>query len=110
MAFLRSFTILPGRKSVPVITFRNVNYAFKPKFFLLAKGAVSWHQENKDRSLLENLRPISLLNTDYKILAKPITKRLEKVLPKTINSHIKPVISKVISLAGMFFLRLSKSV
>ena len=102
MAFLRSFTILPGRKSVPVITFRNVNYAFKPKFFLLAKGAASWRQEDKHRlSMLENLRPISLLNTDYKILAKPIPKRLEKVVPKTVNSDIKPVISKVVSLARM---------
>ena len=40
---------------------------------------------NKDTTVLDNLRPISLLNTDYKILAKVIAKRLEKVLPKIIN-------------------------
>ena len=40
---------------------------------------------NKDTALLENLRPISLLNVDYKILTKTIAKRLEKVLPKIIN-------------------------
>ena len=40
---------------------------------------------NKDTTLLDNLRPISLLNTDYKILTKVIAKRLEKVLPKIIN-------------------------
>ena len=44
-------------------------------------------------SLIENLRPISLLNIDYKILTKSIAKRLEKVLPKIINlnqtSYIK---------------------
>ena len=40
---------------------------------------------NKDTALLDNLRPISLLNTDYKILTKAIAKRLEKVLPKVIN-------------------------
>ena len=41
---------------------------------------------NKDKSLLENLQPISLLNVDYKILTKSIAKRLEQVLPKIINS------------------------
>ena len=40
---------------------------------------------NKDTTLLNNLRPTSLLNTDYKILTKVIAKRLEKVLPKIIN-------------------------
>ena len=40
---------------------------------------------NKDTTLLDNLRPISLLNNDYKILTKLIAKRLEKVLPKIIN-------------------------
>ena len=42
-------------------------------------------KKNKDKSLLENLRPISLLNIDYKILTKWIAKRLEKVLPKIIH-------------------------
>ena len=40
---------------------------------------------NKDTTSLENLRPISLLNVDYKILTKTIARRLEKVLPKIIN-------------------------
>ena len=40
---------------------------------------------NKDTTSLENLRPISLLNVDYKILTKTIAKRFEKVLPKIIN-------------------------
>ena len=40
---------------------------------------------NNDTTLLDNLRPISLVNIDYKILTKIIAKRLEKVLPKIIN-------------------------
>ena len=44
-------------------------------------------KKNKEKSLLENLRPISLLNINYKILAKSIAKRLEKVLPKIINPN-----------------------
>ena len=39
----------------------------------------------KDKTMLENLRPISLLNVDYKIVTKAIAKRLEKVLPSIIN-------------------------
>ena len=42
-------------------------------------------KKDKDKSLLENLRPISLLNVDYKILTKVIAKRIEKVLPTIIN-------------------------
>ena len=42
--------------------------------------------KKKDKTLLENLRPISLLKVDYKILTKSIAKRLQKVLPKIISS------------------------
>ena len=44
-------------------------------------------KKDKDKSLLENLRPISLLNVDYKIFIKVIAKRIEKVLPKIINPN-----------------------
>ena len=42
-------------------------------------------KKDKDKSSLENLRPISLLNVSYKILTKIIAIRMEKVLPKIIN-------------------------
>ena len=39
-----------------------------------------------DKALLENWRPISLLNTDYNILTKALTNRLKGV----INSLVEP--------------------
>ena len=39
----------------------------------------------KDRCKLQNWRPISLLNVDYKIASKTLTMRVEKVIHKLIN-------------------------
>ena len=39
-----------------------------------------------DRSLLKNYRPISLTNTDYKILAFVLAMRVQKVMPSVINN------------------------
>ena len=40
----------------------------------------------KDDSRLANLRPITLLNVDYKILAKTIARRIEPTLPTIIQT------------------------
>ena len=64
------------------------NYAFQTGSLSISqkRGIISLiPKKNKDKTLLENLRPISLLNSDYKILTKSIAKRLETVLPKIIN-------------------------
>ena len=68
-----------------------------PRHFAFHTGSLSISQcrgvislipkKDKDKSLLENLRPISLLNVDYKTLTKIIEKRIEKVLPKIINPN-----------------------
>ena len=43
-------------------------------------------KKDKDRELLKNWRPLSLLNTDYKIIAKCIANRIKKGLPNIIHS------------------------
>ena len=44
-------------------------------------------KSGKDRELLNNWRPISLLNLDYKILTKSLSLRLQKSLPKLIHQN-----------------------
>ena len=40
---------------------------------------------NKDLRLLKSWRPVSLLATDYKILTKALSIKLQKVIPSLIN-------------------------
>ena len=44
-------------------------------------------KDENNLTTLSNWRPITLLNVDYKILAKVIAKRIEPVLPKLIHSN-----------------------
>ena len=43
-------------------------------------------KQDKDLRYLKNWRPVSLLNTDYKILAKALANRLHKVIAQLINN------------------------
>lgn len=74
--------------SIGKLVLDSLNYAYK-------KGELSIDQRRgiitlipktgKKRILLKNWRPISLLNTDYKILTKSLASRLKKVLPSIID-------------------------
>ena len=44
-------------------------------------------KKGKDRSLLENWRPISLINVDAKIMTKMIAARIKNVLPNIIHHN-----------------------
>ena len=65
------------------------NYAFQSGTFSITQRRRITSlipTKNKDKTILENLRPISLLNVDNKILTKTIAKIIEKVLPN-IDKH-----------------------
>ena len=60
------------------------NFAFDSGSLSISqrRGIITFiHKPNKDTTLLDNLRPISLLDIDYKILTKVTAKQLEKVNP-----------------------------
>ena len=61
------------------------NYGFRTGTLSISqrRGIISLiPKKNKDKTLLENLRPVSLLNIDYKILTKIIAKKARKSAPK----------------------------
>ena len=62
----------------------SINYSFEKRQMSICqkRGIIITLVPKKDKptNLLGNLRPISLLNTDYKIATKAIAKRLEAVV------------------------------
>ena len=51
------------------------------------KQAAITEKKGKDRSLLENWRPISLVNVDAKIISKVLATRIKNVLPRIIHHN-----------------------
>ena len=66
-----------------------INYAYtEGKLSISQRRGIIKHITKKDAEpyFVKNWRPITLLNSDYKIAAKAIANRLQNVLPKLINS------------------------
>lgn len=54
----------------------------------MKKGMIKIIYKNKgDKEDLKNYRPLSMLNTDYKILAKILANRMKKVIPNIITTN-----------------------
>ena len=78
-----------------IASFNNYAFHLGTLFISQKRGIISLiPKKDRDTSLLENLRPIPLLNVDYKIVTKVIAKRLEKLLRK-LSTPIKPETLKV---------------
>ena len=81
--FYKSFWHLLGHALTDVY-----NHAFLHGTLPLSqrRGIVTLLYKKGDRTKLKNWRPIPLLNTDYKILTKALSKRLTTVLPFIIHT------------------------
>jgi len=83
--FYLAFWPLFGRLSVD-----SLNYAFEfGELSNSQKQAIITliEKKGKDKRMIRNWRPISLINVDAKIASKTLAKRLEKVLPEIIHSN-----------------------
>ena len=67
---------------------RVYNYAFQTGRLTVSqrRGVISLLFKKGDRTLLKNWRPVTLLNTDYKILTKALANRLQEVLPLIVHT------------------------
>ena len=91
----------PGLDGLPVEFYRSMWETIKLNFnelvteiskgkevtFSLKRGAIRIVFKKQNRHNLKYYRPITLLNTDVKIITKVLAMRLKKVLPSTINSN-----------------------
>ena len=59
---------------------------FNAHFSKRSRAIIRLIYKKSDRQLLKNWSPISLLNTDYKILTTALSKRIQGILPKIISN------------------------
>ena len=72
----------------PLVDCDNYSYEFGELSNLQKQAIITLtEKKGKDKRLIKNWRPISLINGDAKIISKVIAKRLEKVLPNLIHPN-----------------------
>ena len=75
-------------KEIRVLIFRIVNWMFKNKTMpeQLPEGLIVFlPKKGKDKKIIKNLRPLTLLNTIYKIASSVMAERIKTVLPSLIS-------------------------
>ena len=83
--FYSAFWSLIGK---PLVDCVNYSYEFGELSNSQKQAIITLiEKKGKDKRLIKNWRPISLINVDAKIISKVLAKRLEKVLPKIIHSN-----------------------
>ena len=70
----------------PLVNSLNRSYIEGQLSYSQRQAVITLIDKKKDRTLLKNWRPISLLNVDYKIASKTIAERFKQFLPKLINN------------------------
>ena len=77
-------------KNISNLVYESISHAFTSGTMSIEqrRGVLNLiPKKDKDQCFLKNWRPITLLNTDYKIIAQLFAMRLQKVLPKIISEH-----------------------
>ena len=75
-------------KDIKTVLLDSINYSFSSGKLSIdqRRGIITLiPKKDKDRTFLKNWRPITLLNTDYKLIAKILALRLRPALPNIIN-------------------------
>ena len=89
--FYRAFWPIIGKHITDVL-----NYGYRQRQLVETQrqGVIKLLYKKNDHQLLSNWRPLSLLNTDYKLCAHVLAQRLHKVLPYIINNDQQGYVKK----------------
>ena len=88
MEFLLNFTKNLGHYSASLSFNVQMNASRKVRCHTQKQALITLiEKKGKDRSLIENWRPISLVNVDAKIMFKVIATRTKNVLPSIIHHN-----------------------